>query len=608
VPFSQNTTVIEKTGDNLKTQFSFSADLTRLPYRAKLSAEGIVTLVKSGTRGANISIDGKVFYSRGASAEMGADENEYRLTVRGRRVAEDLPPFVATALGKAGGGGGAGHIPGPGGATQAAAGILFPPLVGLVVNVIQENIRARAAAKAAAKRRSRMRDREWYKRKYPKASDETIATLMLADAMGNTDEPDEGDAVSMGDNEQGSGGSATGAPRGSDEYGSDEEWEYESESESDHEPEQDLPSDEQAENSQIPAEPEQSEQPEQPNQPQEPEEPTTMVVKTSHRGGETLLIKDNKTGQWINAETGNPFDLEQHQQNSEADFRRHMDAAEKERWLAENRQTTQDLINDEKMKNIKHQYEQEKYRQRLEQKYGTSDMGKITDIINERRAKDMAAFNKWQKIGNRYEKLEIGAKVAGVLADVTIDGLAGVTPYGSAIRAGYKGLKGIAGTAADRSANMGTGDRWTTRTIAGTFAEGFIKGTADAGLDFVQNPYLKAVAAVAGESTGTAAGAAIRGGTEDWRLAAKQGFVDGAGKATMGAIGDKLTENMASVALPKDAPAKFFQTTKNVLRNKGSLTKVALGLTDEFAVKPVVINSVKDAVQRAHEAGLPGKK
>jgi hypothetical protein len=40
-----------------------------------------------------------------------------------------------------------------------------------------------------------------------------------------------------------------------------------------------------------------------------------MVIQTSARGAQTLIIRDPATGGWVNAETGNPFDLEAHQRN-----------------------------------------------------------------------------------------------------------------------------------------------------------------------------------------------------------------------------------------------------------------------------------------------------
>ncbi|MFA5527752.1 MAG: hypothetical protein WC996_03980 [Peptostreptococcales bacterium] len=191
VPFSQRCEVVEETPEGIAARFSFAADLTKLLYQANISADATVTLAVDGNGISQIKISGVGIYDRAASADKGADHNTYDIRAAGLMTQRELPPFVMTALGKAGS---AGSVPGPDNAAQAAAGILFPPLVGLVVNVLQEALKPKAPAKKAA------RDKNWYKEKYPGKTDEQLAMIMLADAMGNTDEPDEGDAVSIGDN------------------------------------------------------------------------------------------------------------------------------------------------------------------------------------------------------------------------------------------------------------------------------------------------------------------------------------------------------------------------------------------------------------------------
>jgi len=44
-------------------------------------------------------------------------------------------------------------------------------------------------------------------------------------------------------------------------------------------------------------------------------EPESMVVTVSPNGAQILIVRDPVTGGWVNAETGNPFDLEAHQKN-----------------------------------------------------------------------------------------------------------------------------------------------------------------------------------------------------------------------------------------------------------------------------------------------------
>mgnify|MGYP000874259906 CR=1 FL=1 len=194
VPFSQGCQMIEETTEKVVAQFFFAADLSNLPYKAKIAADAFVTLSLAANGKPQIWISGAGVFDRAASAEKGTDHNTYDIKAAGVMTQRELPPFVMTALGKAGS---AGNIPGPGNATQAAAGILFPPLAGLMVNILQEALKPKIKAPV----KKRMRDKNWYKTKYPGKTDEQLAMIMLADAMGNTDEPDVSDAVSVGDNE-----------------------------------------------------------------------------------------------------------------------------------------------------------------------------------------------------------------------------------------------------------------------------------------------------------------------------------------------------------------------------------------------------------------------
>src|SRR5665647_2797506 len=213
MPFSQNATIVEETENSIVAAFHFAADLTKLPYKAKIGAQAVVTLTKPENGPAQISIDGTGTFERAESAEKGADYNTYTIASKGVMQSKDLPPFVMTALGKAGG---VGNVPGSDTPLQTAAGMLFPPLVGVVVASVQEALKkkeeeekAEKKSKAKKKAKSGAHDRAWYKAQNPNASDETIAMIMMADAMGGTDNPDEGDTESIGDNE-GSGDSGEG--------------------------------------------------------------------------------------------------------------------------------------------------------------------------------------------------------------------------------------------------------------------------------------------------------------------------------------------------------------------------------------------------------------
>ncbi len=302
MPFSQNCKVTERTEEAVTAVFSFSADLTKLPYKARIGAEATVTLVMPQRGMAIIGVEGTGTYERGASAEKGADYNTYDIVLSGQMTTRALPPFVMAALGKLGG---AGNIPGPDTPAQAAAGMLFPPLVGVIVHILQERLKPKPRAAVR-------RDKEWYRKKYPGRTDEELAIIMMADALGSTGGDPE-DRVSVGDNEiaQSPDGTA-GADYDGGGYDGDEDYSF---------GKPDVPEDKPAA---APAD----RQPEtgQPGQPELPAEPETMEVITSQYGATTLIMRDPTTGQWVNAETGNPFDLERHLRESPDQFKRHLKA------------------------------------------------------------------------------------------------------------------------------------------------------------------------------------------------------------------------------------------------------------------------------------------
>lgn len=568
MPFSQNCEVVEKTEKMVKARFSFSASLSA---EERISAEGTVILSRKGGEKAFINISGNAYYTREGSSKRGADANTYVFKAQGNMVRKDLPPFVATVLGSTGS---VGNIPGPDSAAQAAAGILFPPLVGLVVNVLQEARKAREEREREAKKK-RVRDKSWYKAKYPNASDETLAMIMLADAMANTDEPDEEDAFSAGDDEK---GQISGDSTYDEGYEEEEAEEIAQE-----EPEgAETPDscDYGRENSKHDVVQEERTEKNIPG-----ETPLETMEITDPLTGNTLTyVKDPASGEWYDPQTGFVF--------SEDRLRDAQRGKEfQEFYNKQDRMKNQepDPYMKEAMEEINNRFKQEEFKEAMRRKYGTRDDSEIMRIIRERQEKEREAFDRWQRIGDIAQVMETGGKVVQVGADVAIDGLAAVTPGGSKVRAVYKLVKGIAGSAADKGLN------------AGSLVEGAIKGTADAGLDYIEGPVkgvnpalIKAGISVAGETAGSTAGAALRG--ENWKAAGMQGLVDGTLKAGVGTITDKLTSSAPPVKLP-EGPVNILSTSKHVLVNKGSLTRIASGLTDEFVVKPVVGDPIKKALE-----------
>ncbi|HBN84299.1 MAG TPA: hypothetical protein DDZ89_10680, partial [Clostridiales bacterium] len=187
IPFSQACALTATDHDKIECQFVFAIQMPNLPYKVDISVNATITLIKPSGLNPTIDIKGTAFYSRTQSTSKGADFNTYDIIGKGSRKSEELPMFVVTALGKRSG---VGNIPGPDSTNQAVAGILFPPLAGLLVNVLGDMIKPK------------VRDKAWYMKKYPGKSEKEIAMIMLGDAMGSTDNPDEGDALSIGDNEK----------------------------------------------------------------------------------------------------------------------------------------------------------------------------------------------------------------------------------------------------------------------------------------------------------------------------------------------------------------------------------------------------------------------
>lgn len=564
MPFSQVCEIIEETPEKILAQFDFAADLTKLPYKAKISASGMVSLVKDAGGLIQIAINGTSIYDRSASAEKGADYNTYDLEAGGIMVQRDLPPFVITALGKAKG---AGNIPGPDNAGQAAAGILFPPLVGLVVNVLQEALKPKVSSK------KRVRDKDWYKEKYPGKTDEQLAMIMLGDAMGNTDNPDEGDGISIGDNEEsGSSSLLSGGDDFENTYGEEAELVWGNEDDKELDPESASPSDQTEEN--LDTRVEQSDQ-----------EPETMVVQTSANGGQTLFVKDPKTGEWVDPQTNSVLDIEKHGQALE-EMKKEQEWANKEFDKISAGESQHDKALRDSMIKISQKEDQDNYNNILKKKYASDNMDEISNIVkeNQKRAGEWAEI--WKRNDRVLGVMEVGAVAVGTAADVGIDGLSLITPGGTKVRSTYKVLKGVAGTMADASSKGKDVVNW------GNVTEGAIKGGADAALDYIpggggaKTIAAKAGVTVFGETAGSAAGAALRG--ENVVKAASKGFKDGGYKATVGAVTDKLAGNLPNPVISRGS-FKAVPNLKNVVISNTSAKKIGAALVDEYGIKPIVM-------------------
>lgn len=202
--FSQECKVTKREPNKAEALLEMSVDLKDLPYKAKVGARAIVTLENPGWGvHPSMTIKGTGTYER-ISKEKGNDFNTYSITGKGALWTRELPPFVLVALGN--GIGSVGNVPGPDSPFTAAAGMLFPPLAALVAHVIQEAIRSKLSKDELldielAKKGIKKYSPAWYAAKYPGVSKETLAWIIMADALANSDEPDD-DPFSVGDNEK----------------------------------------------------------------------------------------------------------------------------------------------------------------------------------------------------------------------------------------------------------------------------------------------------------------------------------------------------------------------------------------------------------------------
>lgn len=639
MPFSQGCRIIEESRDKVVVEFDFSADLSKLPYKAKVGARATLTLIKPKKGKPEIEITGTGTYQREETAEKGADFNTYSIKAKGIMKDKSLPPFVAAVLGKPGG---AGNIPGPGSPMQAAAGLLFPPLAGVVAYVLQEMLKPKPKAPRVKKYSP-----AWYAQQYPGKTQEQLAWIMLADAMANTDEPDEEDAESVGDNEKPGGEDYTGSEGGTQDGAEDNTWqddgmeagndeagtggagsdadgaaietgsadteaggggavsEGKGNGESAGAADNDITSngegnkdggrpDAAGESKENAAESKADSAEKQEQEAKQPEL-ETLTLQVDHTGRTATYVKDLATGEWVNPETGGVLDLERYNKVVAPNFAKDKAFIDEQREKLEKGDTAFDR---EIRKAAKEAEAKEAYMDKLAKKYGTRDKDELEKIIREQQQKEQQSAEAWKRAGDRYDYAEKGAKVAGVLADAGVDALANMTgPAGKGIRAGYKVLKGVAGSMAEDGVS------------ASSFASGAVKGGADACTDFIDNPYKKAVVTVGGEVIGGAIGNGTKG--------AKDGLVDGISKVVTGTITDKIGGNgygneMSSMVLKNgnvrvavksgdkwigktltEASANSFVNKKLMNQGLQSGVKTAGGLLDEFGIKPYVTEPLK---------------
>jgi hypothetical protein len=507
MPFSQNSEVIERTENGLVAVFNFRANLTETPYNADIGASVEVTILLRPGLMPEIRMSGEGTYTR-VEDLFNMDHNTYDIVVTGVKFSEILPPFVMAAIEKAYG---VGNIPGPNSPLEAAAGILFPPLVGVVVSVIQDMLKPR------------VRDLAWYREQHPGVRDEILALMMMGDALAASG-GDPGDPISgrvsgevPSDVSEMSYQYGEYSYEGKDyqygEYPYEEEGyqysehTYESAENTDWMPAQgDVVISEEVsslDNTVVP-------------EAVPAEEREYMVVRTGVLGSTTLIYRDSASGEWISSRTGNVFNLELHQRNFPEQVRQYNEQRARNLELERTGQTSFQQAMREREKNE----QREAYLARLAKKYGTSDKKKIAEIISERQQVLLQKVKDLNKTADSWDRWYNRAKVVEVVADVAIEAGANMVPGGHKVRAVYKLIKGIASNTAENGINV--------RSVV----SGGVRGLSSAATDFIENNRLKARLTIAGE--------VVAGAIQHGTAGAKGGLVSGVTNAAIGGITDKI--------------------------------------------------------------------
>ncbi len=596
MPFSQNCKVIERDANSAIAVLSFGADLSGLPYKAKISAQGKIYFNKEANGRFTISIEGEGFFDRAASKDKGADSNTYDLSAKGNKVKDSLPTYVMAAIGAAFG---AGNIPGPDTPLEAATGILFPPLVGLIVSALQSALKPKEPVRKLSVGEQAMKDANNSLGKGLVSDDEARAWAIMADALGASG-GDEGDPISIGDNERAAadgGGSQESGLFGS----SDDDSGYDSDYESGYETSDtgesyggDAPSYGEgqeaagAETYTAPAD----------------TGPDEIELVTDYKGTKTTYVKDPVTGEYVNPLTGGVLDREAYEKIVQPGFAADKEFIEKEWEKVSTGQTSFDKALREAEAQRKAALAHEELLIKLGKKYGTSNQEELEKIIAKQNEinRDIAAA--WTRAANVADAGEKLASVTVVIADVALDGLEQVTgPAGKVINNTYKFTKNVAGTMAE--------DGISTSSLA----RGAIKGGADVAGGFIDNPYAKAAVTIGAE---TAAGA-IKDGWEG----AAGGFVEGAINVGVGSAIDKFAgkgfgNDVKTMAVGTDKvrvavksgdtwvgkvlstkSANSFVNNKYDALKKNVTTKLVGGVINEFGIKPTVTQPLSQGASDA---------
>ncbi len=468
IMFAQVCEVISREENDGVAVLDFDLDLTRTPVGANVGADVSITMVHNDTMAPKVTIEGEGFYFRASKDEL--DDNGYAIEGVAYQSSKYFSNLVTKALAAAGISG-LDNIPGPDFPIHVMAGVALPSLVGVLGQMMSSILDRRK--KEAALEALRAQEvggglsvgEEAMKRSNESFGDGLVSEedkegfAILADAMANTDEPDD-DPFSIGDNESTSSNEPT---SNEGDYEDEYEGDYPEESPwadgsnpEDVEKQMDdwmeypyggyseesleeireanggiLPEREPV----LPWEDDYEEIPE--------ADWDKRTIIDNSTGQDMEIVKDPYTGEWINPESGNPINLETYEKDVLPNLER--DAATIAKHRVDNLKRDPDLVKAfDKIRKDAHTQEQ---LIKLQRKYGYNLTEKeIIAKIGRNELRDTIISQTQRERGDMFDKMLLGAEIIQIGADMGIDILADATgPMGKAIKYTYVGVKGYAG-------------------------------------------------------------------------------------------------------------------------------------------------------------------
>ena len=282
--------------------------------------------------------------------------------------------------------------------------------------------------------------------------------------------------------------------------------------------------------------------------------------------GQPMEIKqDPLTGEWINPESGNGINLETYEKDVLPGLER--DAATIAKHRLDNLKSDPELV--KAMAKIRLEEHQQSQLIKLQRKYGQNlTEEEIRTTIKKEQFDNTKEFQEEMERADFYGKMQLGAELVQIGADIGIDMLAEVTgPAGKSMKYAYTGLKGYAGAATEDYIKDPPGKRnfWKSSMV------GVAKGGGDlykAGVGDIAGQgkgYIKyagqAVANVGGNLI-TTIGNAAANGSKDFKGDLTKAFKDGIVETGLGAAFDYMGGD----------GAEYSKTAKNYLKNTIKVT------------------------------------